>query len=148
MKSCHSSEANYLSSGFLLSITIQFIWASRVNNNMVQKREYRLIVISLILLLTLSHLSQSSANTTYSKTWEQSDGSELEITISSVVTNLWVNTKYTYRINLEAKTFGSNLGGFYSIAIGLRFTYSHGIIKSDLRCEIGDLSIIGSKVHI
>ncbi|MFX1515810.1 MAG: hypothetical protein ACFFC6_05830 [Promethearchaeota archaeon] len=115
---------------------------------MVQKREYRLMLISLILLLTLSHLSQSSANATYSKTWEQLDGSELEITISSVVTNLLVNTKYTYILNLEAKTFGSNLDGFYSIAIGLRFTYSHGIIKSDLKCEIGELPIIGSKVHI
>ena len=94
---------------------------------MVKKSEnWLLIPISLILLLSFSHLPQSNANSKYSKTWKLSDGSELEITISSFVNNLLVNTKYTYRIHLEAKTFGSSLDGFYSIAIGLRFTYPQG----------------------
>jgi len=116
---------------------------------MVKKSEnWLLIPISLILLLSFSHLPQSNANSKYSKTWKLSDGSELEITISSFVNNLLVNTKYTYRIHLEAKTFGSSLDGFYSIAIGLRFTYSQGIIKSDLKCDVGDLSISGSKINI
>ena len=116
---------------------------------MVERSEKWLsILISLILLLSISHLPQSTANSTYLKTWKQSDGSELEITISSFVTNLLVNTKYTYRIHLEAKTFGSSLDGFYSIAMGLRFTYSQGIIKSDLKCDTGDLSVSGSRIHI
>ncbi|MHA2204168.1 MAG: hypothetical protein ACW991_10810, partial [Candidatus Hodarchaeales archaeon] len=98
--------------------------------------------------MILPYLYQSTATLAYSKTWTQSDGSELEITISSYVTNLVVDTKYTYKIALEAKTLGSSLDGFYSIAAGLRFTSSKETIKSDLRCDIGDLSTVGSKIHV
>lgn len=116
---------------------------------MLNKIECRLLTaISLISLLFLPYLYQSTANPAYSRTWTQSDGSELEITISPFVTNLVVDTKYTYKINLEAKTFGPSLDGFYSLAIGLRFTSSEETIKSDLKCDIGDLSTVGSKIHV
>jgi hypothetical protein len=32
--------------------------------------------------------------------------------------------------------------------MGLRFTFSQGIIKSDLKCDVGDLSVSGSKIII
>ncbi|MFW9905172.1 MAG: hypothetical protein ACFFFH_12610 [Candidatus Thorarchaeota archaeon] len=72
----------------------------------------------------------------------------MAIIISSYVTNLAVDTKYTYRITLEAETFGSSLDGFYSIAVRIRFVSSEQMIKSDLKCDIGDLSTIGSKLFV
>ncbi|MFX1506474.1 MAG: hypothetical protein ACFFDC_10205, partial [Promethearchaeota archaeon] len=102
----------------------------------------------MIFLLCQPYLNNAATNSAYSKTWIQLDGSELEVIISSYATNLVVDTKYTYRITLEAKTFGSSLDGFYSIAVGIRFVSSGQTIKSDLKCDIGDLSTIGSKLHV
>jgi len=107
-----------------------------------------LTVISFILLLLLPILCHSTASPVYSKTWTQSDGSKLEIAISSYSTNLLVDRTYTYKIDLEAEAFGSNLNGYYSIAVGLRFTSSEETFKSDLKCDIGDLTTVGSKVHV
>ncbi len=122
---------------------------SESNDTMLKKREFRFrLKFSLILLMILPYVYQSTATPAYSKIWTQSDGSELEIIIFSFATNLVVDTKYTYRIDLEAKAFGSHLDGFYSIAVGLRFTSSEETIKSDLRCDIGDLSTVGSKIHV
>jgi hypothetical protein len=116
---------------------------------MLEKNWYRRIfAISLIILLCQTYLHNAATSSSYSKTWIQSDGSELEIAISSYVTNLVVDTKYTYRITLEAKSFGSSLDGFFSIALGLRFVSSEQTIKSDLKCDVGDLTTAGSKLHV
>ncbi|MFX1286613.1 MAG: hypothetical protein ACFFB5_23455 [Promethearchaeota archaeon] len=111
-------------------------------------RQSLLLVISFIFLLILPFFSHSVANSAYSKIWTQSDGSQLEITISSYSINLLVDTTYTYKINLKVNAFGSNLDGYYSIAVGLRFTSSEEIIKSDLKCDIDDLVTVDSKIHV
>ncbi|MHA2246208.1 MAG: hypothetical protein ACXADY_14685 [Candidatus Hodarchaeales archaeon] len=72
----------------------------------------------------------------------------MKITTSSNTANLLVDTVYTYKVALEAIEFGSNMNGFYSIAVGLRFVNSEKTIKSDLKCNIGDLSNVGSKMHV
>ncbi|MFX0122451.1 MAG: hypothetical protein ACFFAE_02355 [Candidatus Hodarchaeota archaeon] len=116
---------------------------------MLKKREFRLLItISLFFMMLLPYFCKSVASPAYSKTWTHLDGSKLEITISSFVTNLVVDTRYTYKVVLEAKTFGSNLDGFYSIAVGLRFTSLKETIESDLKCDIGDLTAINSKIHV
>lgn len=107
-----------------------------------------IFAIFLFLFLCQPYLHKAVTSSSYSKTWIQLDGSELEISFSSYVTDLVVDTKYTYRITLEAKTFGSSLDGFYSIAASLRFVNSEQIIRSDLKCDVGDLSTAGSKLHI
>ena len=69
---------------------------------MLGKRGFKLLIsISLIVLMFQPYLSRSVADSTYSEIWRQSDGSELENTISSIITSLVVENKYTYRINLE-----------------------------------------------
>ncbi|UCG90011.1 MAG: hypothetical protein JSU57_05990 [Candidatus Heimdallarchaeota archaeon] len=107
-----------------------------------------MIITIIILLFFFPYLSQSNADSTYRKTWNQSNGSKLKITVSSNTANLLVDTLYTYKVALEAIAFGSNIEGFFSIAVGLRFVSFDKTIKSDLKCNIGDLTTVGSKIHI
>ncbi|MFX1423532.1 MAG: hypothetical protein ACFFB2_14580 [Promethearchaeota archaeon] len=107
-----------------------------------------LIELILIFLLLTPYLSYSRADSRYIKTWTQSNGSQLQITLSSYPKTLFVNIKYTYKINFEVKAVSSYLDSFYSIAVGLRFLSSEKTVKSDLKCDIGDLPTIGSKVHV
>ncbi|MFX0125703.1 MAG: hypothetical protein ACFFAE_18915 [Candidatus Hodarchaeota archaeon] len=131
-----------------LSIQQKLYDPIKSNVIMLKLSRHRLLsMISFILLLLLPFLYHSAASSAYSKIWTQSDGSKLEITISSYSTNLLVDTTYTYKIILKANAFGSNLDGYYSIAVGIRFICSEETIKSDLKCDIADLVSVGSKVH-
>ncbi|MFX1253621.1 MAG: hypothetical protein ACFFCZ_18565 [Promethearchaeota archaeon] len=99
------------------------------------------IAIAAISLLFLPTLIQS---TTYSKTWIQSNGSKLYVSISPNSAILESEKEYVYTITLESIVFASNQDGFYSVAVCLRFLNSKKIFKSNLN-YIGDLSSVGSK---
>jgi hypothetical protein len=82
--------------------------------------------------------------TAYSKTWIQSNGSKLQVSISPNSALLETEKIYTYIITLEPIVFASTQDGFYSLAVFLRFLNSKNTFKSVL-AYIGDISSIGSK---
>ncbi|MFX1533827.1 MAG: hypothetical protein ACFFDI_06295 [Promethearchaeota archaeon] len=106
------------------------------------------IVIIIIAFVTISilflpALMQFTTNSTYSKTWTQSNGS-LKVSISPNSATLEVEKVYKYIITLDAIEFVSTEDGFYSLAVCLRFLNSKNTFKSDFT-YLGDLSSIGSK---
>lgn len=107
----------------------------------IQKLLRSFVLIFLLLQLFQGH---SLPNSTYTKTWIQSNGSKLKIAISPSSANLEVGRVYSYLMTFEAIEFSSDQCKFYSLAARLRFNNSF-VIKSDLICNIGDLSHIGSK---
>lgn len=111
---------------------------------MFKTTKYHLIVATVFSFILLSPFPVRSA-ITYSKTWTQSNGSKLKISVSPDSTNLQVERIYTFKMSLEALALGSDQEGFYSIAARLRFVNSEYTLESNLKTDLGKLADIGSQ---
>ncbi|UCE12789.1 MAG: hypothetical protein JSV04_11415 [Candidatus Heimdallarchaeota archaeon] len=115
---------------------------------MSRLKKRKLIPVAVLIFLLLQYFQvHSLPNSTYSKIWIQSNGAKLKIEISPSSANLEVDSVYSYLMTFEAIEFSSDQSKFYSLSARLRFTNNSIMVKSDLICNIGDLSYIGSRIQ-